>query len=97
MMKKGLFVKLVAKPGEEAQLEAFLNRGLALVYEEPLTRTWYALKFNDSTYGIFDSFDDDEGRNEHLTGRIAEALGENADKLLASPPSIEKVDILASK
>lgn len=97
MMKKGLFVKLVAKPGQEAQVEAFLNGGLALVNEEPLTRTWYALKFDDSTFGIFDSFDGDEGRDAHLSGRVAEALGANAAELLASPPSIEKVDILASK
>lgn len=97
MMKKGLFVRLVAKPGKEAEVEAFLNAGLALVNEEPLTRTWYALKFNDSTFGIFDSFDGDEGRDAHLSGRVAEALGANAAELLASPPSIEKVDILASK
>lgn len=97
MMKKALFVKLVAKPGKETEVEAFLNGGLALVNEEPLTRTWYALKFNDSTFGIFDSFDGDEGRDAHLSGRVAEALGANAAELLASPPSIEKVDILASK
>lgn len=97
MMKKGLFVKLVAKPGKETEVEAFLNSGLALVNEEPLTQTWYALKFNDSTFGIFDSFDGDEGRDAHLSGRVAEALGANAAELLASPPSIEKVDILASK
>lgn len=97
MMKKALFVKLVAKPGKEAEVEAFLNGGLALVNEEPLTRTWYALKFNDSTFGIFDSFDGDEGRDAHLSGKVAEALGANAAELLASPPSIEKVDILASK
>lgn len=97
MMKKGLFVRLIAKPGKEAEVENFLNGGLALVNEEPLTRTWYALKFDDSTFGIFDSFDDDEGRDAHLSGRVAEALGANAAELLASPPSIEKVDILASK
>lgn len=96
-MKKGLFVRLVAKPGKEAEVEAFLNGGLALVNEEPLTLTWYALKFDDSTFGIFDSFDGDEGRDAHLSGRVAEALGANAAELLASPPSIEKVDILASK
>lgn len=97
MMKKGLFVKLVAKPGKEAEVEAFLNGGLALVNEEPLTLTWYALKFDDSTFGIFDSFADDEGRDAHLSGRVAEALGANAGELLASPPNIEKVDIIVSK
>jgi quinol monooxygenase YgiN len=97
VVKKALFVRLEAKAGKEAELEAFLNGGLALVNEEPLTVTWYALKFNDSTFGIFDTFDGDEGRDAHLNGKVAEALLAKADELLASPPMIEKVDILAAK
>jgi quinol monooxygenase YgiN len=62
-----------------------------------LTVTWYALKFSDSTFGIFDTFDSDEGRDAHLNGKVAEALLAKADELLASPPIIEKVDILAVK
>ena len=97
MVKVGLFVKLVAKTGKGEALEAFLNGGLELVNEEPLTKTWYALKFNESTYGIFDSFDGDEGRNAHLSGKVAAALMESAEELLAEPPTIEKVDILTAK
>ena len=97
MVKKALAVKLVAKPGKEADVEAFLNSGLALVNEEPLTVTWYAVKFNDSTFGIFDTFDADEGRDAHLNGKVAEALMANAAELLAEPPQIDKVDILAVK
>ncbi len=97
MVKKGLFVRLEAKSGKEAQVEAFLNSGLDLVNDEPLTRTWYAVKFGDSTFGIFDTFDGDEGRDAHLNGRVAEALMANASELLASPPSIEKLDVLAAK
>ena len=97
MVKKSLFVRLEAKAGKEAELEEFLNGGLALVNEEPLTVTWYALKFNDSTFGIFDTFDGDEGRDAHLNGKVAEALLAKADELLAAPPMIEKVDILAAK
>ncbi|MDQ2746210.1 MAG: antibiotic biosynthesis monooxygenase [Acidobacteriota bacterium] len=97
MVKKGLFVKLHAKAGKEAEVEAFLNSGLGLVNDEPLTKTWYAVKFNDSTFGIFDTFDGDEGRDAHLNGKVAEALMANADALLASPPSIEKIDVLAAK
>ncbi len=97
MVKKGLFVKLVAKAGKEADVEAFLNGGLDLVNDEPLTKTWYAVKFDDSTFGIFDTFDGDEGRDAHLNGKVAEALMANADALLASPPSIEKIDVLAAK
>jgi len=97
MVKKALAVKLVAKPGKEADVEAFLNGGLALVNDEPLTVTWYAIKFNENTFGIFDTFEGDEGRDAHLNGKVAEALMANAAELLAEPPSIEKVDILAAK
>ena len=97
MVKKGLFVRLEAKAGKEAEVEAFLNGGLDLVNDEPLTKTWYAVKFNDSTFGIFDTFDGEEGRDAHLNGKVAEALMANADALLATPPKIEKIDVLAAK
>jgi len=97
MVKKALFVRLEAKPGKEAEVEAFLNSGLGLVNEEPLTITWYALKFNDSTFGIFDTFEGDEGRDAHLNGKVAEALMANAAELLAVPPTLEKVDLIAVK
>ena len=97
MVKKALFVKLKAKSGKEAEVEAFLNSGLALVEDEPLTVNWYALKFDDSTFGVFDTFDGEEGRNAHLNGKVAEALMANAAELLAESPTIEKVDLLAVK
>lgn len=97
MVTKGLAVKLVAKPGKEAEVEAFLNSGLALVNEEPLTVTWYAVKFSENTFGIFDTFDGDEGRDAHLNGKVAAALMANASELLLEGPSIEKIDILAVK
>ena len=97
MITKGLAVKLVAKAGKEADVEAFLNSGLALVNDEPLTITWYAVKFSENTFGIFDTFAAEEGRNAHLNGKVAEALMANAAELLAEPPKIEKIDILAAK
>ncbi|MEP7214549.1 MAG: antibiotic biosynthesis monooxygenase [Acidobacteriota bacterium] len=97
MIKKGLAVKLVAKPGKEADVEAFLHNGLAIVGEEPLTVTWYAVKFNENTFGIFDTFDDDEGRDAHLNGEVAKALMAKAGELLAEPPQIDKIEIIAAK
>ena len=97
MVKKGIFVKLVAKAGKEADVEAFLNSGLALVNDEPLTVTWYAVKFSENTFGIFDTFDGEEGRDAHLNGKVAEALMANAAALLAESPNIQKIDILAAK
>lgn len=97
MVEKAIFVRLKAKAGKEAAVEAFLNSGLALVNDEPLTVDWYALKFNDSTFGIFDTFNGDEGMEAHLNGKVAAALMANAGELLAEAPTIEKLDLLAVK
>lgn len=93
---KALYVKLEAKPGKEGDVEAFLKGGLGLVQDEPDTITWYAMKMGPSTFGIFDSFHDEAGRQEHLSGKVAEALGAKADELFSSAPSIEQIDLLAA-
>ncbi|HEY2867482.1 MAG TPA: antibiotic biosynthesis monooxygenase [Pyrinomonadaceae bacterium] len=87
----------MAKPGKEAEVEAFLKSALELANKEPLTVTWYAIKFSANTFGIFDTFESDEGRDAHLNGPIAAALMAKADELLAEPPHIEKVDLIAAK
>lgn len=97
MVKSGLFLRLEAKAGKEAAVEEFLNGGLDLVNDEPGTIVWFALKFDDSTFGIFDAFEGESGREAHLNGKVAEALMAKADELFASPPKIEKVDVLAAK
>lgn len=97
MVKVGLFVRLEAKPGKEADVESFLKGGLAIVQEEPATIAWFAIRLAPSTFGIFDAFPDDSGRQAHLTGRVAAALMAKAGELLSQPPSIEKVDVLAVK
>jgi quinol monooxygenase YgiN len=97
MVTVALLVRLEAKPGKEADVENFLRGGLPIVQEEPATITWYALKLGPSTFGIFDTFPDDAGRQAHLSGRVAAALMAQASDLLAQPPTIEQVDILAAK
>jgi quinol monooxygenase YgiN len=97
MVKEALLVRLEAKPGKASAVEEFLRGGLALVEQEPATSTWYAIKLGPSTYGIFDTFPDDAGRQAHLTGRVAAALMAKAPELLAQPPAIEKAEILAAK
>ncbi len=97
MVTVGLLVRLEAKPGKEADVENFLRGGLSIVQEEPATITWYAIRLGPSTFGIFDTFPDDAGRQAHLSGRVAAALMANAPNLLSQPPTIETVDILASK
>jgi protease I len=92
-----LFVRLEAKPGREADVENLLRRGLPLVAEEPETTSWYGMRLGDSTFGIFDTFADDSGRQAHLSGRVARSLEERADDLFARPPVIERIDVLACK
>ena len=97
MVHVALLVRLEAKPGKEKEVEAFLRGGLSIVEQEPATTAWFAIRMGPSTFGIFDAFPDEPGRNAHLAGRVAAALMAKASELLSSPPSIEKVDVLAAK
>jgi quinol monooxygenase YgiN len=97
MVKLGLYGRLDAKPGKENEVEAFLKQGGTMVLEEPQTTAWFAIRMGPSTFGIFDVFEDESGRDAHLNGKIAAALMAKASDLLAQPPKIEKIDIIASK
>lgn len=97
MEKLGILALLKAKPGKEKEVEAFLKSALPLAEAEPGTVRWYAVKLGPDRFGIFDTFQDEKGRDAHLTGDIANALMANAGELLAEPPSIEKLEILALK
>jgi quinol monooxygenase YgiN len=97
MVKVALFVRLEAKPGKEKDVESFLMEGLSVVMEEPATAAWFGIRLGPSTFGIFDAFPDEAGRQAHLSGRVAAALMAKAAELLSAPPSIEKVDVLAAK
>jgi quinol monooxygenase YgiN len=97
MVKVALFVRLEAKPGKEKEVESFLLGGLPLVQAEPATTAWFGIRLGPSTFGIFDAFPNEAGRQAHLTGQVAAALMAKAADLFAKPPSIEKVDVLAAK
>jgi quinol monooxygenase YgiN len=97
MVTVALLVRLEAKSGKEVDVENFLRGGLPIVQAEPATTTWYALKLGPSTFGIFDTFPDNTGRQAHLSGRVAAALMAQASELFAQPPTIEQADILAAK
>lgn len=97
MVTVGLLVRLEAKAGKEAAVESFLEGGLALVNEEPDTTAWFAIKMGPSTYGIFDVFPTDAGRQAHLQGRVAEALMAQAADLFSEAPDIGPIDVLAAK
>lgn len=97
MVSVALLVRLEAKPGKEAEVESFLRSGLPLVQGEPATIAWFGIRLGPSTFGIFDAFPDESGRQAHLSGRVAAALMTKASDLFARAPVIEKVDVLAAK
>ncbi|HEY8914794.1 MAG TPA: antibiotic biosynthesis monooxygenase [Chitinophaga sp.] len=97
MTKFALLVRLEAKPGKEQEVAAFLKSALPLAQEEAGTIQWFALQIGPSTFGVFDTFNDDSGRQAHLSGPIAKALMEKAPELLAKDPVIESVELLAVK
>ena len=97
MVKVALSIRLEAIPGKEKEVEQFLLAGLSVVRDEPGTIAWFGLRLGPSTFGIFDAFPDDAGRQAHLSGKVAATLMAKASDLLAHPPSIEKVDVLAAK
>jgi hypothetical protein len=92
----GLLVTREARPGKEADAAAFLKSAQSLAFNENGTLKWYGIKLGPRKFGIFDTFANEGGRNAHLSGEIAKALGARADELFATPPQIEKAEILAS-
>ena len=97
MVKLALLVRLEVKPGKEKELEDLLISALPMAQNEPGTIHWFALRIGPSTFGIFDTFEKEEGRQAHLNGPIAAALVAKAGELLSQPPTIEQVDLLAAK
>ncbi len=93
----GLLARIVAKPGKEDEVAAFLAGALPLAEGEPATTVWYAIRLGPQEFAIFDAFADDRGRQAHLAGPIAAALMARADELLAEPPRIDQVEVLAAK
>jgi len=93
----GLLVLLEAKAGKEQELAGFLESALPLVEAEPETVSWFAFRIDGLHFGIFDAFPGTTARDAHLQGAVAQALAAKADELLATPPTIEPVDVLAAK
>lgn len=93
----GLLVRVEAKPGKEREVEEFVRGALSAVQAEPATTAWFGVRFGPSSFGIFDVFPDDSGRQAHLSGVVGTALMERADELFSQPPAVEQIDILAAK
>jgi quinol monooxygenase YgiN len=97
MYTVALFARLEAKPGKEKEVEKFLETGLSLANQETTTPVWFALRLGPTTFGIFDAFTGESGRQAHLNGPIAKALMAKASELLSKPPAIEQIEVLGAK
>lgn len=97
MKKLGLLATLKAKSGKESEVELFIKGAIELARQENKTLTWYSFKIDSNTFGIFDTFENEQGREAHLNGDIAKALMQNADRLLSEAPQIQKIEILSAK
>ncbi len=93
----GILATLQARPGKEADVERFLQSAGPLVEAETGTTTWFAFKVAPATFGIFDTFKDEDGRSAHVNGEVAKALFARAEELFVAHPDIKPVDILAEK
>jgi len=97
MIKLAILARVQAKPGKENDVEKFLNDAIDLAHGEDQTIHWFAFKIDHATFGVFDTFESEAGREAHLHGKIASALAANVSLLLTSAPVLEKVTVLASK
>ncbi|MGO9931741.1 MAG: putative quinol monooxygenase [Steroidobacteraceae bacterium] len=97
MYSVALFARLEAKAGKETAVAQFLQQGLAMANAEATTPLWFALRLGPSTFGVFDAFTDESGRQAHLNGPIAKALMGVAAELFAKPPAIESMEVLGVK
>jgi quinol monooxygenase YgiN len=99
MAKFAFLVELKAKPGQESELEAFLDKEAALVRQEPGTLSWQAAKdqAEPGTFVIFDTFDTEADRETHMNGEAGKELAANAGKLLSGAPKIYRLQVVAQK
>ncbi|WP_431322016.1 putative quinol monooxygenase [Rhizobium sp. YTU87027] len=97
MTKRAIYVELKARSGKEEEVAAFLKSAKSLVEQEPGTVAWFAIRYDQSTFAIFDAFDDEAGRQAHLNGKVAAVLMARAEELLSEAPQLRTPEVLADK
>ena len=97
MTQHALYVQLEAKPGKEQEVASFLSSARSMVNEEPDTTAWFAIRMGPRTFGIFDAFANERGREAHLQGKVAKELMSKAPQLFTKTPEIQRIDVLADK
>jgi quinol monooxygenase YgiN len=97
MTQHALYVQLEAKPGKEQEVASFLSSARSMVDDEPDTTAWFAIRMGPRTFGIFDAFANERGRDAHLQGKVAKELMSKAPQLFTKTPEIQRIDVLADK
>jgi quinol monooxygenase YgiN len=97
MTQHALYVQLEAKPGKEQEVASFLSSARTMVGDEPETTAWFAIKMGPRTFGIFDAFANERGREAHLQGKLATQIRAKAPELFAKMPEMQRVEVLADK
>jgi quinol monooxygenase YgiN len=99
MTKLALYVPLHVKAGKEKEVAESLRNAIPLVNTEPGTVSWFAIQEGPSRFAIFETFDDEAGRDAHLNGPVATALMDEAKSgdLFEKTPEIHALEILADK
>jgi quinol monooxygenase YgiN len=97
MTKVAIYIELKAKSGKEEEVAAFLESARGMVLQEPLTVAWFAVRFDHSTFAIFDAFEAEEGRQAHLQGAVAAALIARYDELFEGPLTIRQPAVIADR
>ena len=95
--KSALFVRLEAKPGQEEVVADLLRSFLPKAQQESGSIAWHALRFGPTTFGFFDTFIDEEGRETHLSGELAKIFKEKTQNILVTSPTNENIELLAVK
>jgi quinol monooxygenase YgiN len=97
MTQHALYVQLEAKPGKEQEVASFLSGARSMVNDEPDTTAWFAIRMGPRTFGIFDAFANERGREAHMQGKLATELMSKASQLFVKPPEMQRLDVLADK
>jgi quinol monooxygenase YgiN len=97
MTQHALYVQLEAKPGKEQEVVNFLSNARSMVRDEPETTAWFAIRMGPRTFGIFDAFANEHGRDAHLQGKLAKQIASMTPQLFAKTPEMQRVEVLADK
>jgi hypothetical protein len=97
--RKAFFIQIEARPGQEEAVVQMLRDIRACVEDEPATGPWFAVRFSQSSFGIFEAFPDLAGRQAHVEGGGGDIFRDvtRMNAILADAAKVHRVDVLMSK